>query len=42
VLRHLVLTLKKVARLPRKDRAEVMKVLKNLEVVKVLKQKIRK
>jgi len=39
---HPVLTLKKVARLPSKDRAEVMKVLKNSEVMKKLNQQIRK
>jgi len=41
VLRHPVLTLKKVARLPIKDREEVIKVLKNSKVMKVLKQNIR-
>jgi len=41
VLRHPVLTLKKVARLPSKDRQEVMKVLKNSPVMQVLKQKVR-
>jgi hypothetical protein len=40
VLRHPVLTLKKVARLPSKDREEVMKVLRNSKVLKHLKQKI--
>jgi len=42
VLRHPILTLKKVARLPSKDRVEVMKFLKNSEVMKALKHKIRK
>jgi len=42
VLRHPVFTLKKVARLPSKDRAEVMKVLKNSEVMKDLNHKVRK
>jgi hypothetical protein len=41
VLRHPVLTLKKVARLPSKDREEVMKVLRRSKIMKVLKQKIR-
>jgi hypothetical protein len=41
VLRHPVLTLKKVARLPSKDREEVMKVLKDSKVMKELKQKVR-
>lgn len=41
VLRHPVLTLKKVARLPSKDREEVMKVLKGSKVLKLLKEKIR-
>jgi predicted aminopeptidase len=36
-----VLTLKKIARLPSKDRQEVMKVLRNSKEMKVLKQKIR-
>jgi hypothetical protein len=40
VLRHSMLTLKKVARLPSKDREEVMKVLRNSKVLKHLKQKI--
>jgi hypothetical protein len=40
VLRHPVLTLKKVARLPSKDRAEVMKVLKKSTVMDALKHKI--
>jgi len=40
VLRHPVLTLKKVARLPTKDRAEVMKVLNKSDVMKFLKKKI--
>jgi hypothetical protein len=40
VLRHPVLTLKKVVRLPSKDRAEVMKVLKDSKVMRVLKKKI--
>jgi hypothetical protein len=40
VLRHPVLTLKKVARLPSKDREEVMKVLRNSKVLKHLQQKI--
>jgi len=35
-----VLTLKKVARLPSKDREEVMKVLRNSKVLKHLKKKI--
>jgi len=38
-LRHPVLTLKKVARLPSKDRQEVMKVLKNSNIMQGLKQK---
>jgi hypothetical protein len=42
VLRHPVITLKKVARLPSKDRAEVMKVLKNTKALKGLKNKICK
>jgi len=44
VLRHPDLTLKKVLRpwLPSKDRVAVVKVLKNLDVMKALKQKIRK
>jgi hypothetical protein len=37
MLRRPVLTLKKVARLPSKDREEVMKVLKNSKIMKVLK-----
>jgi hypothetical protein len=41
MLRHPVLTLKKVARLPSKDREEVMKVLRDSKMLKVLKQKIR-
>jgi hypothetical protein len=41
VLRHPVLTLKKVARLPSKDREEVMKVLRDSKIMKILKQKIR-
>jgi hypothetical protein len=41
VLRHPVLTLKKVARLPSKDREEVMKVLRDSKIMKALKQKIR-
>jgi hypothetical protein len=41
VLRHPVLTLKKVARLPSKDREEVMKVLRKSQIMKVLKQKIQ-
>jgi hypothetical protein len=41
VLRHPVLTLKKVARLPSKDREVVMKVLRDSKTLKVLKQKIR-
>jgi len=40
VVRHPVLTLKKVARLPSKDREEVMQVLHNSKIMKVLKQKI--
>jgi len=40
VLRHPVLTLKKVARLPSKDREEVMKVLRNSKIMEVLEQKI--
>jgi len=40
MLRHPVPTLKKVARLPSKDREEVMKVLKDSKVMNVLKQKI--
>lgn len=40
-LRHPILTLKKVARLPIKDIEEVMKVLRDSKVMKVLKQKIR-
>lgn len=40
-LRHPVLTLKKVARLPSKDRQEVMKVLQNSQSMQVLKQKVR-
>ena len=42
VIRHPILTLKKVARLPSKDRAEVMKVLNNFDVMKSLKKKIRR
>jgi hypothetical protein len=43
VLRHPVLALKKVARLPSKDRQEVMKVpvLHNSKILKVLKQNIQ-
>jgi len=41
VLRHPVLTLKKVSRLPSKDRQEVMKVLRDSKTLKFLKQKIR-
>jgi hypothetical protein len=41
VLRHPVLTLKKVARLPSKDRQEVVKVLHNSKILKVLKKNIR-
>jgi len=40
-LRHPVLTLKKVARLPTKDRQEVMKVLKHSNIMKGLKKKVR-
>jgi len=40
VLRHPVLTLKKVASLASKDREEVMKVLKQSSAIEVLKQKI--
>jgi len=40
VLRHPVFTLKKVARLPSKDRQEVMKVLRGSKSMKCLKQKI--
>jgi len=40
VFRHPVLTLKKVARLPSKDRAEVLKVLKDSKAMRVLKKKI--
>jgi hypothetical protein len=40
VLRHPVLMLKKVARLPSKDREEVMKVLKKSTVMDALKHKI--
>jgi len=39
-LRHPVLTLKKVARLPSKVRKEVMKVLRGSKTMNVLKQKI--
>jgi len=42
VLRHPVMTLKKVARLPSTDREEVMKVLQGSKELKVLNQKIRK
>jgi len=41
ILRHPVLTLKKVARLPSKDREEVMKVLRDSKIMKELNQKIR-
>jgi len=41
VLRHPVLTLKKVARLPSKDKEEVMKVLRKSKIMKVLKQNIQ-
>lgn len=41
VFRHPVFTLKKVARLPSKDREKVMKVLKKSNVMKVLKQNVR-
>jgi hypothetical protein len=41
VLRHPVLTLKMVARLPSKDIKEFMKALKDTNVMKVVKQKIR-
>jgi len=41
VLRHPVMTLKKVARLPSTDREEVMKVLQGSKKLKVLHQKIR-
>jgi hypothetical protein len=41
VLRHPLLTLKKVARLPIKDREEVMKVLRKSKIMKALKHKIR-
>jgi len=41
VLRHPVVTLKKVARLPSTDREEVMKVLQGSKKLKVLHQKIR-
>ena len=41
VFRHPVFTLKKVARLPSKDREEVMKVMKKSTIMKVLKQKVR-
>lgn len=41
VLRHSVLTLKKVARLSSKDRAEVLKILRHSKEMKHLKQKIR-
>ena len=41
VLRHPVFTLKKVARLPSRDREEVMKVLEKSSVMEVLKQKVR-
>lgn len=41
MFRHPVFTLKKVARLPSKDREKVMKVLKKSNVMKVLKQKVR-
>lgn len=41
VLRHPILTLKKVARLPSNDREEVMKVLRKSKIMKVLKQKIQ-
>jgi len=41
VFRHPVLTLKKVARLPSKDREEVMKVLRKSKIMKVLNQRIR-
>jgi hypothetical protein len=40
VLRHPVLTLKKVARLPSKDREEVMKVLRGSKTMKAMNQKI--
>ena len=42
VLRHPVMTLKKVARLPSSDRAQVMKVLQGSKELKVLNQKILK
>jgi len=41
VLRHPVLTLKRVARLSSKDREEVMKVLRDSKFLKELNQKIR-
>ena len=41
VLRHPVMTLKKVARLPSTDREEVMKVLQGSKKLKALHQKIR-
>jgi hypothetical protein len=40
VFRHPVLTLKKVARLPSKDRADVMKVMMDSKVMRVLMKKI--
>ena len=42
VLRHPVMTLKKVARLPSTDREEVMKVLQGSKELKVLNQKVQK
>jgi len=42
VLRHPVMTLKKVARLPSTDKAEVMKVLQGSKALKVLNQKVQK
>jgi len=41
VLRHPVLTFKKVARLPISDREEVMKVLRKSKLMNVVKQKIQ-
>jgi len=41
ILRHPALTLKKMARLPSTDRQEVLKVLHNSKILRVLKQNIR-
>ena len=41
VLRHPVFTFKKVARLPIREREEVMRVLRKSKITKVLKQKIQ-